>query len=115
MAKGAATETTMGTMHSLLAQIYIKTLEKYERQLVALDTIPEGEFEAEMLEQLLAIQEPNPAMLSAISKFLKDNDIMYDSEDVDKLSSQERRLQELRANRGAKVVSLRDLPKADNA
>lgn len=114
MAKGAATEKAMGNMHSLLARIYTKTLEKYEKQLIALDTLAEGEFESEMLEQLMAIQEPNPAMLSAISKFLKDNEIMYDSEDVEKLSSQERRLQELRAKRGATVVSLDNLPKAEN-
>jgi hypothetical protein len=38
-------------------------------------------------------------MLSAIAKFLKDNNISYDSEQIDELSELEQRLRNKKANR----------------
>ena len=38
-------------------------------------------------------------MLSAIAKFLKDNSISYDSEQIDELSELEQRLKAKKANR----------------
>lgn len=48
--------------------------------------------------------EPSPAMLSAITKFLKDNDIGMSKEDAEELSGLERRLAEKR-----KGMNIRDL------
>jgi hypothetical protein len=53
-------------------------------------------------------------MLSAISKFLKDNEIMYDSEEIDQLSSTQRRLAEMKKKRG-NVVTLDNIPLAEEA
>lgn len=109
MAKGAAKEDALGKLHVTLTNVFIKVLEKYEADL----TVSDEEIDDEVAETILAT-EPNPAMLSAISKFLKDNEIMYDTEELNKLSATERRLQELKQARGSKVVDLAGLPVADN-
>ena len=110
MAKGAANEQTLGKLHSHLARVFTKVLEKYERGMEALDTLPRDEVESDLLEELLKIGEPNPAMLSAISKFLKDNDIGMDSEAVEELNSTQRRLEDRRAARKAAGLNLSVVP-----
>lgn len=110
MAKGAAAEKQLGGLHSALTRVFSQLLMKYEKQLIAIETLNPEQVSEDMLEVLMELGEPNPAMLGAISKFLKDNSIMYDSEEVDKLSSQARRLKELKAKRGGNVVSLTDVP-----
>lgn len=110
MAKGAATENALGKMHNMLAQVFTRSLEKQLKVYEALDKIPEGEIEAEMLELLSEMTEPNPAMLSAMSKFLKDNDIGMDSEQVEALNATERRLAEKREKRKRSGVMLSLVP-----
>lgn len=114
MAKGAALETKMGGLHSLLATVFEKTLQKYMAELEAVDKLKEldtDDLEGELAAAaLLAIGEPNPAMLSAVSKFLKDNDIGMDSEEVDQLNSTQRRLDEAKAKRKAKGLNLSVVP-----
>lgn len=110
MAKGAANEHTLGKLHSHLARVFTKVLEKYERGMEAIDALPRDEVESELLEELMKISEPNPAMLSAISKFLKDNDIGMDSDEVDQLNETERRLQEARKKRQASGMNLSVVP-----
>ena len=113
MSKGAAKENTLGGLHGTLARVFQKVLEKYELNLEAVAHLRDnGDLEDEMITVLAEIQEPNPAMLSAVSKFLKDNDIMYDTEEIDKLNAQQRRLEELKKKRG-KVVNLNDIKKVD--
>ena len=102
MSKGAATEKTLGFLHNKIATVFSKVLDKYEDRLDAVERLQSGdaELEQELLEQLLeADLFPNPAMLAAISKFLKDNEITMDSEEVDRLSDQERRLAERKKKR----------------
>lgn len=113
MAKGASKETALGSLHVTLTKVFARVLEKYEKQMQALDTINPADLEEDMLSALMDMQEPNPAMLGAISKFLKDNEIMYDTEELTAMSAQERRLKDLRAARGSKVVSLQGLAVAD--
>lgn len=107
MAKGAASEEALGGMHSLLARVFIKTLEKYERQL---DEIGREEIESDLVEAMMEKFEPNPAMLSAVAKFLKDNDIGLDSEEVDALNATERRLSESRERRRSAGLNLSLVP-----
>lgn len=113
MSKGAANEQRLGGLHDTLARVFQRVLERYEKNYEALDQMQKEEVSDEMVELLSTIQEPNPAMLSAVSKFLKDNDIMYDTEEVNKLSAQERRLKEKRERRG-NVVSFSDMPLVEN-
>ena len=49
-------------------------------------------------------------MLSALSKFLKDNDIRMDSEEVDKLNNTERQLRDARERRKSAGVNLAVVP-----
>ena len=113
MAKGASKETALCSLHVTLTKVFARVLEKYEKQMQALDRIDPADLQEDMIEELLNMQEPNPAMLGAISKFLKDNEIMYDTEELTAMSAQERRLKDLRAARGSKVVSLQGLAVAD--
>ena len=110
MAKGAANEQTLGKLHSHLARVFTRVLEKYERGMEALDNLPRDEIESDLIEELMKISEPNPAMLSAIAKFLKDNDIGMDSEAVEELNSTQRRLEERRAARKAAGINLSVVP-----
>lgn len=113
MAKGAATEKTLGKLHDMLAGIFIKTLQQYEQKMDAVELLDLDELENDVLAALLEKGvEPNPAMLSAISKFLKDNEIMYDTEQLEELSSLERRLKDKREKRG-NVISLGNLAVQD--
>ena len=113
MSKGAANEKRLGGLHDTLARVFQRVLERYEKSYETLDQLEKDEVSEEMVAMLSEIQEPNPAMLSAIAKFLKDNDIMYDTEEVSKLSAQERRLSEKRARRG-NVLSFDKMPLVEN-
>ena len=110
MAKGAASENALGALHAKLAIIFTKVLETYEARLDMAQTAKTAEeLSDEMVSALLdANLEPSPAMLSAISKFLKDNDIAFDSDEISKLSDTEERLKARRKRRG-ELVNLTDL------
>lgn len=105
MAKGAANEKDLGALHSKLARVFTSVLDRYERRM-DLSNIDTSNLEDELIEKLLeADLDPSPAMLGAVSKFLKDNEILLDSEEVNELSDMERRLANKRKNR-SNVVSL---------
>lgn len=110
MAKGAATENTLGALHSQLARVFGLTLRKYEKMMDALEADVSDDIGEDLIAALVEMQEPNPAMLSAISKFLKDNDIGMDSEEVEKLNATERRLQDRREARKKAGISLTLVP-----
>ena len=79
MAKGASTELQMGKLHLKLTELFLNILNKYENDLSAMDNVGE-----ELLDELMAEGNmPNPAMLGAIAKFLKDNSISLESEALD--------------------------------
>lgn len=113
MAKNAATQSEMGTLHSRLARVFQRVLQKYELSLDALDKIDRDNIEEEMLQALLESAEPNPAMLSAVAKFLKDNNVGMDSEAVDELNNIDTRLKERRAARRAAGMRLELVPLVD--
>jgi len=113
MAKNAADESNLGKLHSQLTKVFSKILEKHLIKLDALTVINKDELESEVLQELLENDwEPSPAMLSAVSKFLKDNDIMYNTEDIQELTGLEKRLEDKRKNR-ENVISLSNLQVAD--
>ena len=110
MAKGASTENKLGALHAKLAVIFTQVLETYEARLAMVEQVKSAEEVTEdMMAMLLSANiEPNPAMLGAISRFLKDNSIMFDSEEIQKLSDTESRLVARRASRKG-LVELTDL------
>lgn len=109
MSKGAATEGVLGSLHAKVARVMAKVLEKYERDL---DAAAAAEGISDATEELL-LKEPNPAMLSAIAKFLKDNDISADTGDLEDLNSIQHRLAEKRKRRG-NIVPLREVSVAES-
>jgi len=102
MALGAATETALGGLHSKVAEVFTKILARYEARLDAIETMNADNIEDEMLREIFEDGAlPNPAMLSAVTKFLKDNDIGFETEKLTELSDQERRLSERRDKRSS--------------
>lgn len=112
MAKGAAKQEELGKLHSVLTRVFQRTLDKYLAQMAVLDKFESSddpEFADDLLAAVIAeMGEPNPAMLSAITKFLKDNEIAFDDEDVGKLSRTEEALKSRREAR-TNVVQLTNL------
>jgi len=100
MARNASTEARMGSLHAKLTEIFIKILEKYDGQL-SMETA-----EDELMD---AIGEPNPAMLGAVAKFLKDNSISIETEELNELTAMEQRLKNKRKNR-PNLASVTTLP-----
>ena len=93
MAKGAATEQVMGDLHQKVAEVFLRYLDGIDR--------PNSNRDEAIAE--LLVDGPNPAMMSAITKFLKDNEIAFDTEEIQKLSDTEQRLSARKAKRGTLV------------
>lgn len=111
MAKGASTEPTLGKLHNKLTLLFLKILQKYENDLKALSKADLGD---ELMDGLVADNVmPSPAMLSAIAKFLKDNEITMETETLDELSGMEQRLAAKRKARPA-LASVTNLPLINN-
>lgn len=119
MAKGSATEKQLGSLHSLLAKVMGKSLDKDMIELSIMDLFADFDFStadpedpavAELVTALSKIRGPNPAMLSAVAKFLKDNDIGMDSEEVETLNATQRRLEDMRKRREQAGLRLVDVP-----
>jgi hypothetical protein len=109
MAKGAAKESQLGALHAKVAAVFMKVLATYEARLDAVEAVDKSDIEDEVLAQLLDDGAmPNPVMLSAITKFLKDNSVEFDNEHIEEMSNTQRRLEERRKLRG-NVVSLTTL------
>lgn len=114
MAKGAASARQMAELHAFLARTYKRVLEGYMKRMDAIDTIQETPAD-ELGETLadLAVNagwEPSPAMLAAVAKFLKDNDIGFESDEIDELSATAQRLADKAEKRKrAGLMSLSDV------
>lgn len=106
MADQAATSLSgMNALHAKVAQIFMAVLKRYEDRLdlgtnMVLKALEDGTVEHEVLSELFKDDIlPSPAMLSAVTKFLKDNEVMFDKGITEELSSQQRALQEKAKNR----------------
>lgn len=109
MAKGAASAAQMGALHKTMTSILMKVLKTYEARLDALEKIDMEEMEQEMLAKLFAKNiEPSPAMMGVVAKFLKDNSIEFEAEEVNELGAIQKRLQAKKANR-PKFASVTEL------
>ena len=93
MAKGASTENQLGSLHMKLTLLFTNIIQRYETQLDAANSLNMDDVGEEMLAALMEDKiMPSPAMLSAISKFLKDNEITMETEQLNALSVMEERL-----------------------
>lgn len=98
--KGAASESSMGRLHNKVAAVFLSVLNTYEKRLEAAEQIDLSAVEDDMLTELFKDGiMPNPAMMAAITKFLKDNDISFETAQIEELSDTKRRLLERSKNR----------------
>lgn len=107
-------KSAMLTLHERLCQVFIKVLDSYIEQLDR-DKAEGGtgevcmDLEGEMVNELAKVAI-NPAMLAAVSKFLKDNEIKY----LEEAAGESDKLKErLASMKNRKVVSLSELQVAD--
>jgi hypothetical protein len=109
MATQAASERALGILHDQVARVFAKVLATYEKRLDVLENIKPDELTEEVLGLLMAADTmPNPAMLAAITKFLKDNEISFDTQEIEHLSATQERLNARKAKR-SNLVNLQNL------
>lgn len=114
MAKGASTEGQLGSLHDKLTALFTKILARYEAKLDAADALDMEDVGSELLEALMDDNiMPSPAMLSAVAKFLKDNEITMETEAVNELSAMEERLAAKKKARPS-LASVTQLPLQNN-
>lgn len=109
----AAKKSELGAVHAALTNVFIRVLQRYIENLDILDSMTAKDINDELADEVTDalmpdMLMPNPAMLSAVSKFLKDNEIRFDDESVSKLTQLEESLASKRKARG-NVVSLTTL------
>ena len=110
----AASKEAMNRLHNKVAGVFERVLEAYMKRLDAIDHIDMDTIEDDMLQELFndgAI--PNPAMLNAVTAFLKNNEIKFDSEQVGKVSALQDALNERRKQR-SNVTTLTSLKAVGN-
>lgn len=105
----AASKQSMQSLHNKVAQVFEKVLNTYSKRLDAIENIDMDSIGDDMLQELFndgAI--PNPAMLNAVTAFLKNNEIKFDSEEVGRVSALQEALEKRREAR-SNVTSLTSL------
>jgi hypothetical protein len=105
MTKKAATEDKLGELHSKVADVMLKALDNY-------DQFNEKELQRTSDDEdagpALPL-EPSAALIGAITKFLKDNDITCNTKASPAMTKLQDQLAK-KARVSASVVPLRDMP-----
>lgn len=100
MAKSnAASDTELSLLHSAVAKAFIRQLDGANRATELLDMYIDS-LPQEIIEYLSEQKEASPSLLTAATKFLKDNDITCQIEDSTEMRSLERRLHEKKSSVG---------------
>lgn len=94
-----ATDVLLGELHGRLAKSMLQALSASESAQALLDE-HDGELPESVVSFLSKTAGTNPSLLTAISKFLKDNDITCAIEDNDEMSELEERLKNKRKRVG---------------
>lgn len=101
----AATQSRMFLLHERVADMFLKIIEKHNKMMDVTDAMVEGNLDTKAVseEVLNAFIEqgamPSPAMMSAITKFLKDNEVMFEREKLEEVSAQQKALEERKKSR----------------
>lgn len=99
-----ATDKILGELHGRLAKAMLSALESSDSAIVLLE-----QFSEELPEPVAVFLEKqasyNPALLTAITKFLKDNSITCSIEDNEEISELEKRLKDKRRKSVGNVVT----------
>ena len=116
MAK-TANQDKMHSLHDQVATIFIAVLERYKLRMEVVDALAGGtidmqELNDEVLDEIFKDGAmPSPSMMAAVTKFLKDNEVVFEKEKIDQISDQQRALEERRKNR-PNLAQLTVVPKA---
>ncbi len=113
MAK-AASSSTMNRLHDMTATVFIKVIERYLDRLNVQGAIASGDI-TDITDEVLSSMfdestMPSAGMMSAITKFLKDNEVMFEKDKIEELSATKRALEEHRKNR-PNLATLSIVPK----
>lgn len=103
-----ATENELGELHSRLARAMKQALEASDEAVRLLENIDPEEVPAEVLVFIKKHAAANPSLLTAIAKFLKDNDITCAPSDSEELSELEETLSKKRRRSVGNVVHIED-------
>lgn len=100
-----ATDKQLGELHGKLAQSMLRALNAADDAQILLDNHSD-ELPDAVVDFLEKQAGASPALLTAISKFLKDNDITCATEDSETMTDLEKRLQNKSRKRVGNVVTL---------
>lgn len=101
----AATQSRMFLLHERVADMFLKIIDKHNKMMDVTDAMVAGNLDTKAVseEVLNAFIEqgamPSPAMMSAITKFLKDNEVMFEREKLEEVSAQQKALEERKKSR----------------
>lgn len=102
-----ASDKELGVLHKKLAKAMSDALESSDAAKVLLDEHAE-DLPGPVLDFLERHASANPALLTAIAKFLKDNDITCAKEDSKEMTELEQRLAAKKRKSVGNVVALHD-------
>lgn len=118
MAK-AASSAKMNALHDMTATVFIRVIERYITRLNSMDAVISGDVDvSNITDEVIASMfdesaMPSASMMSAITKFLKDNEVLFEKDKIDELSATKRALEERRASR-PNLANLSVVPKVVN-
>lgn len=96
----AANQSKMNTLHDRVAEVFLKVLQRYHDRMDVMAAVNYDDISDEVIKDLLDDAAlPSPSMMAAITKFLKDNEVLFEKDVVDRVSDQQRALEEKRKNR----------------
>lgn len=103
-----ATDVELGELHALLARAMKDALQASTEAQDLLDACIDGgeELPVAVEAYLSRAASANPALLTAISKFLKDNNITAAVEDNEDMSELQKRLKDKRKNSVGNVIPM---------
>jgi len=104
MSKSSATETLMGTLHSKVAAVMVRTLDGIELAQAAFEEALKGDDAQAVLDALGAMPQVSPAFLSAATKFLADNKITCQTDEDENIGGLAERLAKKREDARKKSV-----------
>lgn len=96
----AASEAILGNLHLKVAQVMLTTLER-------MDVDIQTASDEDIIDGIIAV-EPSAAFLSAVIKFLKDNDITATASEGEGVSALSKKFEQMRA--GKRMPSVGDIP-----
>jgi hypothetical protein len=110
MSKASAKESLLGELHAKVAEIMLSALKAHDAKatlaMAALNRARDAEDIEGMVQAITLIPEPNAALLGAITKFLKDNEITCNTDDSESMSALEQRMKAKGDARGLKIADV---------